>query len=88
MINSIVLSFDDFKQKRPSILYQPQKGVSTKGHGDPLSAAYVMVATTYINYIVGNFYKHLVYYLYVKLKVIYDVSLTLFILVLMTHYYF
>jgi hypothetical protein len=76
--NAIVLKFDEFKQKHPSIIYQGETGTSTKGYSEPLSAACVNVSTCYLNHIVENFYGRLIYYLYLKLKVIYEVRLILF----------
>lgn len=79
MSNSIVLAFDDFKQKHPNIVYQPEQGTSTKGYSDPLSAACVTLSTSYLNHIVENFDKRLLYYLYIKIKAIYEVSLALYV---------
>ncbi|GAA5797947.1 hypothetical protein HPULCUR_003345 [Helicostylum pulchrum] len=50
----IALAFADFKKDHPSIVFS-LKDSNIKGYSDSLSAACVVLATTYLNHIVENF---------------------------------
>ncbi|CEG75596.1 hypothetical protein RMATCC62417_10611 [Rhizopus microsporus] len=68
--NSVALGFEDFKAERPSIVFS-LKDDPIKGYSDALSAACVVLATTYLNYIVENFQRRVLYYLTIRLAIIY-----------------
>lgn len=69
----IALAFADFKKDHPSIVFS-LKDSNIKGYSDSLSAACVVLATTYLNHIVENFKRRVLYYLSLKLSMIYPVS--------------
>ncbi|GAA5805714.1 hypothetical protein HPULCUR_011238 [Helicostylum pulchrum] len=66
----IALAFADFKKDHPSIVFS-LKDSNIKGYSDSLSAACVVLATTYLNHIVENFKRRVLYYLSLKLSMIY-----------------
>ncbi|GAA5801992.1 hypothetical protein HPULCUR_007452 [Helicostylum pulchrum] len=67
---SIALAFAYFKKDHPSIVFS-LKDSNIKGYSDSLSAACVVLATTYLNHIVENFKRRVLYYLSLKLSMIY-----------------
>lgn len=58
----IALAFADFKKDHPSIVFSLKES-NIKGYSDSLSAACVLLATTYLNHIVENF-KRRIYFIY------------------------
>jgi hypothetical protein len=71
--NSVAPGFEDFKAEHPSIVFS-LKGSPIKGYSDALSAACIVLATAYLNYIVENFQRRVLYYLTVRLAIIYPIS--------------
>ncbi|RCH84655.1 hypothetical protein CU097_005445 [Rhizopus azygosporus] len=68
--NSVALGFEDFKAVHPSIVFF-LKYNPIKSYSDALSAACVVLATAYLNHIVENFQRRVLYYLTVRLAIIY-----------------
>ncbi|CEG75627.1 hypothetical protein RMATCC62417_10637 [Rhizopus microsporus] len=68
--NSVALGFEDFEAEHPSIVFS-LKDNPIKGYSDALSAACVVLATAYLNYTVKNFQRKVLYYLTVRLAIIY-----------------
>ncbi|CEI86448.1 hypothetical protein RMCBS344292_00888 [Rhizopus microsporus] len=64
--NSVALGFEDFKAVHPPIVFS-LKDNPIKGYSDALSAACVVLATAYLNHIVENFQRRVIYYLTVRL---------------------
>ncbi|ORE06611.1 hypothetical protein BCV72DRAFT_328462 [Rhizopus microsporus var. microsporus] len=71
--NNVSLGFEDFKAVHPPIVFS-LKGNPIKGYSDALSAACIVLATAYLNHIVENFQRRVIYYLTVRLAIIYQVS--------------
>lgn len=71
--SSIVLAFDEFKAGSPSIIFN-LKDHPCKSCSDTLSSEYVVIATTYLNNIVENFEKRLLYYFHRSIKMIHPAS--------------
>ncbi|ORE03001.1 hypothetical protein BCV72DRAFT_182758, partial [Rhizopus microsporus var. microsporus] len=60
--NNVALGFEDFKAEHPSIVFS-LKDNPIKGYSDALFAAYVVLATAYLNHIVENSQRRVLYYL-------------------------
>ncbi|GAA5806839.1 hypothetical protein MFLAVUS_000187 [Mucor flavus] len=67
----IALAFADFKKDHPSVVFSLKES-NIKGYSGSLSAACVLLATTYLNHIVENFKRRILYYLPIKLSMIYQ----------------
>jgi hypothetical protein len=71
--HEIILAFGEMKEKYSSIVYDFKSNPARDCYSDALSAACKTTATTYLNHIVENTRKRILYYLTAKFSSIYTV---------------